>query len=419
MSRSSTRLAPVLGLTLLLALTACGEPMPVPTPTPSPTYAHTGDGVLRIGTLFPTSGTFAFIGPSEVAGVETAVREINEAGGINGVPVEVFHRNSGDTSTETAEASLADLVTKGVDVIIGPSSSALAERLLAPAQAAGIPLISPAATFPELTSLKDDGLVFRTIPAYALQGGALAAGLSEAKATKVAYLYQDGDLGAGLLDSLTKGLDSAGITLAYSGTFSAKTTDFTSLISKATKAGADAVVLSTPSDAVEQTKTLITGLSSAGLGGAKLWLTSQNLADYSQALPGGLLNGAHGVLEGAHPDDAFAARLRQADPSLGNYSYAAEAYDATILAALSAIVGGDDGGAAVARTLRSVSTGGIKCTSFGECLDVLTTETDVDYDGISGPVNLTKQGDVTSGSFGIYVYGAGNTYTLAKVVIAS
>jgi branched-chain amino acid transport system substrate-binding protein len=393
--------------------------MPVPTPTPSPTYAHTGDGVLRIGTLFPTSGTFAFIGPSEVAGVETAVREINEAGGVNGVPVEVFHRNSGDASTQTAEASLADLVAKGVDVVIGPSSSVLAERLLAPAQAAGIPMISPAATFPDLTALKDDGLISRTSPAYALQGGALAAGLTEANATKVAYLYQDGDLGVGLLESLTKGLDSAGIALAYSGKFSTTTTDFADVIAKATKAGADAVVVSTPSEAVEQTKTLITGLSAAGLGGAKLWLTSQNLADYSQSLPGGLLNGAHGVLEGAHPDDAFSARLRQADPSLGNYSYAAEAYDATILAALSAIIGNDDGGAAVARNLRSVSTGGIKCTSFGECLDVLTTETDVDYDGISGPVNLTKQGDVTSGSFGIYVYGAGNTYTLARVVIAS
>ena len=419
MSRSSTRLAPALGLALLLSLTACGAPMPVPTPTPSPTYAHTGDGILRIGTLFPTSGAFAFIGPAQVAGVETAVREINEAGGVNGAPVEVFHRNSGDASTETAETSLADLVAKGVDVVIGPSSSVLAERLLAPALAAGIPMISPAATFPDLTALKDEGLVFRTIPAYALQGGALAAGLADAKATKVAYLYQAGELGTGLLDSLTAGLDSAGIALAYSGKFSAKTTSFTDLISKATKAGADAVVVSTPSDAVEQTTTLITALSAAGLGGEKLWLTSQNLADYSQALPGGLLAGAHGVLEGAQPDEAFAARLRQADPSLGDLRYAAEAYDATILAALSAIVGGDDGGAAVARNLRSVSTGGIKCTSFGECLDVLETETDVDYDGISGPVNLTKQGDITSGSFGILVYGAGNTYTPVTVVIAS
>ena len=122
-------------------------------------------------------------------------------------------------------------------------------------------------------------------------------------------------------------------------------------------------------------------LTAAGYGGAKLWLTSQNLADYSQALPAGLLNGANGILEGVQPDDAFIAKLKQEDPGLVDPRYGAEAYDATILAALAAILAGDDGGASIAAALRDASRGGIKCTSFGECLDVLRTETDIDYDG--------------------------------------
>ena len=418
MSRSRL-LATGLGLAVTIAVVGCANTgLPMPTPTPSPTYAVTGDGVLRIGTLFPTGGAFTFIAAAQVAGVEVAVREINEAGGVNGVPVEVFHRNSGDATTETAEASYADLLTKGVDVVIGPSSSVLAERLVEPVIAAGVPLISPAATLPNLTGLADEGLVFRTIGSYGAQGAVITDALVEAKATKVAYVYLDDTPGAALLDSLTAATEEAGLTLAYSGSFAAKTTDFASIVAKVKKANPDAVVISSAADSVDSTKALITALTAAQLGGAKLWLTSQTVADYSQALPAGTLDKVNAVLEGAQPDDAFIARLKQADPSVNAYRYAEEAYDATILAALAATVAGDDGGPAVARLLPVVSTDGIKCTSFGECIDVLRTEPDVDYDGVSGPVNLTPEGDVSSASWGIQVYGAGNTVTLVRTVLA-
>lgn len=418
MSRTGTLLLPLTALAVAIVLTACsGTPgaTPATTPTPEPTYAVTGDGVLRIGTIFPTSGDSAFLGPAQVAGVEVAVREINEAGGVNGTPVEVFHRNSGDATTQTAEAALADLVTKGVDVVIGPSSSQLVERLLAPALEANVPLISPAATSPALTGVDDSGFISRTIASYELQGAALAGALAEAKATKVAYLYSDDVLGTALLETLTVGIEEEGGSIAYSA---AVGSDTAALITKTTKAKPDAVVLATTPESIEATKALITGLTAAGLGGAKLWLTSGNLADYSQALPAGALTGVNGVLEGAQPDDAFIARLKQADPALTSFRYAAEAYDAVILAALAVTLGEDDGGPAISRTLRSASGGGIKCTSFGECLDVLSTETDIDYDGISGPLDLTEAGDVASGSFGIFSYAASNTYGLVRTVVA-
>lgn len=418
MSRSRL-LATGLGLVIAASVVGCSDlGLPMPTPTPSPTYAVTGDGVLRIGTLFPTSGTYAYLGAGQVAGVETAVREINEAGGVNGVPVEVFHRNSGDATTETAEASYADLVAKGVDVVIGPSSSVLAERLVDPVIAAGVPLISPAATLPALTALDDTGLVFRTIGTYAAQGTVITDALVEAKAAKVAYVYVDDASGQALLESITAGAEEGGLTLATSETFKATATDFSSIVAAVKKANPDAVVVSSSADAVDATKALITALTTAKFGGARLWLTSQNLADYSQALPAGVLDKVNGVLEGAQPDDAFIARLKQADPSVGAYRYAEEAYDATIMAALAATVSGDDGGPAIARLLPVISKDGIKCTSFGECIDVLRTEPDIDYDGISGPVNLTAEGDVSSASWGIYVYGAGNTATLVRTVIA-
>ena len=81
-----------------LALTACGggedsgragclgaggrRPLhPLPPPTQ-------GDGALTIGTLLPQTGSLAFLGPPEFAGVELAVKDINAAGGVLGKPVD-------------------------------------------------------------------------------------------------------------------------------------------------------------------------------------------------------------------------------------------------------------------------------------------------------------------------------------------
>src|SRR5690606_19789964 len=186
---------------LCLGLAACTpEPMPVPTSTPSETPAPRGDGVLTLGTLFPTTGASSFLARAQDAGVELAVREINEAGGVLGQKVEVFHRDSGDASATTAEDSLASLIEKEVDVVIGPSSSVIAERILPTVMDAGMAMISSSATSPVLTDLPDNGRLFRTIPSAALQGTALA-GLAGADQT-VALIYYSDAAGRAVRDTL-------------------------------------------------------------------------------------------------------------------------------------------------------------------------------------------------------------------------
>jgi branched-chain amino acid transport system substrate-binding protein len=359
----------------------------------------------------------AFIGPAQVAGVNAAVREINAAGGVNGAPVVVVNRDSGDATTQKAEESFADLVTQGADVVIGPSSSVLSQRLLGPAAEADIPLISPAATYPQLTALDSDGIFFRTIPSYPHQAIVFAKLFADRDVTSVAVVFRDDDLGSSLSAALATALEA--IDVAVETVEVAANADAEALaaaIAAVKEADPDAVVLATP-DNGDQTKALITQLSAAGFGGAKLWLTSQNLADYSQALPAGLLGGVNGLLEGAEPDAAFQAKIKQEDPGVIDFRYAAEAYDATVLAALAARLAGDDGGASIARLLREASVGGIKCTSFGECLDVLKTQTDIDYDGLSGSTNLDDQGDPERGTYAVVAYNGENKYVRQASVV--
>jgi len=408
--------ATVVAATALIALAGCGG-IPTPTPTPSPTPTPTGDGELVIGTLFPSSGGVAFIGPAQVAGVNAAIREINAAGGVNGKPVVVVNRDSGDATTQKAEESFADLVAKGADVVIGPSSSVLSQRLLEPAAEADIPLISPAATYPQLTALDTEGIFFRTIPSYPHQAIVLADLFAERDIASVAIVYRDDDLGSSLAAALAAAWEDTEVELeAVQVEADASADDLADAVATVKEAAPDAVVLATP-DNGDQTKALITQLSAAGFGGAKLWLTSQNLADYSQALPAGLLNGVNGVIEGAEADAAFQAKIKQEDPGVIDFRYAAEAYDATVLAALAAELAGDDGGASIARMLRAASVDGIKCTSYGECVDVLSTQTDIDYDGLSGSTNLDAQGDPQRGTYAVVAYNAENKYGRKALVV--
>jgi branched-chain amino acid transport system substrate-binding protein len=410
MPRRSPRVATAaFAAAMLVALAGCGG-APTPTPTPTPTATPTGDGELKIGTLFPSSGGVSFIGPAQVAGVKAAVREINAAGGVNGTPVVVVSRDSGDASTQKVEESFADLVGQGVDVVIGPSSSVLSQRLLQLAGDADIPLISPAATYPQLTALDDDGIFFRTIASYPHQAIVLAEQFAARDLESVAVVFREDDLGSSLSAALAAAAQVVGVDVeAVEVAADASAEDLAAAVATVKEAAPDAVVLSTP-DNGDQTKALITQLSAAGFGGAKLWLTSQNLADYSQALPGGTLNGVNGVLEGAEADAAFQAKIKQEDPGVIDFRYAAEAYDATVLAALAAELAADDGGASITRMLAAASVGGIKCTSFGECVDVLRSQPDIDYDGVSGSVNLDEDGDPTRGTYVIVVYNAENKY---------
>lgn len=407
-------------LAVILSLAACTT-APVdtePTPMTVATAQPAGDGILRIGTLMPGSGTFAFLGPAQAAAVQVAVNEINAAGGVNGKPVELLARDSGDASTTTAETSLADLVANKVDVVIGPTSSVIAARILPAIVGAKIPMISPAATFPGLTTANDDGFFFRTIPPYGDQGTALAKVLTAKGPARVALVYVDDDLGKAILPTLTAGLKAAKSPLTVAVPVPSATTDFAPIIAKVVAAKPDAVVLATAYSSLDLTKALIAQLVGAGFGGAKLWLTAQNSGDYSQALPGGSIVGVNGIIEGAQSDDAFIAKLKAVTADLATFRYAPEAYDATIMAALAAVVAKNDSGQAIAATLQDVSRGGIKCTTFEECLGVLDAGDDIDYDGISGPLGFTDQGDPSTAYYGLYTFNAENKFDFSSGIMA-
>ena len=109
---------------------------------------------LRIGFLGGLSGYVADLGEAGRNGAQIAIEETNQAGGINGRPVELIVRDDGQ-KPEKAIAAVNDLVAARVEAIVGPMTSAMAEVVQPLAGRAGVVLVSPTVTARNFFGLND------------------------------------------------------------------------------------------------------------------------------------------------------------------------------------------------------------------------------------------------------------------------
>ena len=376
-----------------------------------PVTAGTRDLTLKIGTLLPQSGGLAFLGPPEEAGVQLAVNDINAAN--LGMKVEVINRDSGDTTTDTATTSVTDLLSQKVTAIVGAASSGVSKTVIDQITGAGVVQFSPANTSADFTNYPDKGLYFRTAPSDILQGEVLGTQIADDGVSTLGLIVLNDAYGNGLADTVTKTFESAGGKVVAKSLFNEGETNFASQISEVTAQKPDAIALIT----FDQAKVIVPALVGGGFDGSKLYFVDGNLSDYSANFAAGLVKGSKGTLPGLDVATLgdFTKRLLEVDPSLKDFSYAAESYDAVVLIALAAYAANDVSGQSIADYLRQVSGGtgsGTKVKQdFAAGAADLAKGTQVDYDGFSGPVTFDVHGDPTEATIGIYQYGADNKYT--------
>jgi branched-chain amino acid transport system substrate-binding protein len=397
--KSAWRGAIALGAVVALTLGACSEET-----TPSEF-----SGTLKIGTILPTTGNLAFLGPPEFAGVDLAIEEINEAGGVWGNDVTIDHKDSGDASTDTAIQSADAHIQAGVHAVIGAASSGVSFTFIDRLFEAQVIQVSPANTSPDFTTYAKAEYYFRTAPSDVLQGRVLGDLVIADGHERVAILALDDAYGRGLLQYTKQAVEDQGGEVVLELIYDPDAGEYSSEATQVVAANADAIVLITFNEIVQMAPELI----SAGVGPAnKAWyFTDGNLSNYGDDFPAGTLTGVKGTLPGAETTSAFQQRLLGVDSTLRDFSYGPESYDATILVALAAVAANTDNREAIKDEMVDVSRGGTKCTTFAQCRDLLEAGTDIDYDGVSGPVEWSPEGDPTAATVGIFQYGADNTYT--------
>lgn len=415
MTRKTTARSLALVAALSMTLAACsGGGGNEGTAAPGAT-GGSGDG-LKIGTLLPVTGSLSQLGPPEIAGVDLAVKEINDAGGVLGKDIEVSHKDSSDAdNAQVATQSVTELVSENVSAIVGAASSQVTLNVVDDITGAEIVQISPANTSATLSGYSP--FYFRTAPPDTVQGDVLGNLIVNDGHANVGILVFNEDYGTGLRDVVKKVVEDAGGTVTYGNPgdeFDPTEQNFSTIVGNAlaTKPDAIAIIAFTT-----QTPLIVSELVNQGFDMSKTYFVDGNLQNFGTDFDPGTLEGAQGTQPGAFPSDEFRARLKEVNPDLKDFNYAAESYDATMLAALAAVRGEGTDGPTIQKNMAAVSgaEGGTECTGFSECADLLAKGEDIKYQAVSGVGPFNEENDPSAANIGIYLFDAENNNHFQRV----
>lgn len=202
------------------------------------------DGI-KVGQYASLTGETSTFGEESNAGVQFAVDEINAAGGIEvgGRKLKVSVDTQDDQSKPDEAKTIAVKFAADPDVIavIGEVASTRSITAAPVYQQAGIPMISPSSTNPEVTQKGD--FIFRVCFIDPFQGYVMAKFASEElKVKKVAILRdQSQDYSVGLADVFAKEFKSMGGEITKDVSYNAKDADFRSQLAQVK--GAEAIFI--------------------------------------------------------------------------------------------------------------------------------------------------------------------------------
>lgn len=363
---------------------------------------------LRISTILPQTGNLSFLGPPEFAGVDLAVEELRAAG--YEYEIVVSHHDSGDTMTDIASQSADAVIAEDASVVIGAASSGVSFTFIDKMIDANIVMISPANTAPDFSDYDDNDVYWRTAPSDVLQGRVLGNLMTGDGAATVGMIIINDPYGTGLAENARIAVEAAGGEVVAEELYNPGETNFSTQVNAIMSQSPDAIAVIT----FDEAALVVPALIDAGASGSQMYFVDGNLSNGFD-FPEGTLDGAQGTQPGVIAEGDFMDRLLSVDPSLSDFNYGAESYDAVVLAALAAAQGGGVDADTIKENLQSVSGGGgTKCTEVAECLELIAAGEDIDYDGVSGPIEFNEQGDPTTANIGIYRYGADNRYEFVR-----
>ncbi|MGH8884382.1 MAG: bifunctional serine/threonine-protein kinase/ABC transporter substrate-binding protein [Egibacteraceae bacterium] len=388
---------------------------------PSPCARPQADGALSFGTLLPKTGQFLYSGPAMQAGVQLGMKDVNAAGAIPGIVVKLDETNQhdeGDVSANAIRKSTDALLSGGVDVIIGPATSAVAGKVIDKVVCTGVVMFSPSNTSPKFSQYNDHGLYFRAGPSDEFRGplfGELV--VADGNSTTV-VMARDDLFGNDFRRLIGQAIHDAGGSVLDSFSYDPNAPNHDGDIQRIKDKDPDAIVLIGFSESASILREMIEqGLGPQNkkvYGGATM---SNTLARLVSPQDPGVLAGMKGLLvdDGG---EAFVARLKGLDPGLQDVTYAAEAYDTVVVTALAAAVAGTDAPAGIAAQINGVTKGGEKCTSYADCVKLVRERKDIDYDGASGPLEFAEPGEPSSVTYVIYEIKADGSLQPLRTVAA-
>ncbi|HZP93739.1 MAG TPA: ABC transporter substrate-binding protein [Burkholderiales bacterium] len=197
---------------------------------------------IKIGWLSSLTGPLSSAAIAENQGVQFAVEEINNAGGVLRRRLELVTRDTASDPTKAVNFAKQLIFADKVDFIIGPVNSGESLPTVPIVAHAGIPNIV-IGTLEELTDPKKYPRAFRAINTNRqwIQPANHYA-LDVLKRRKVAVIGDTTGYGTASAKTATELLEKAGVTPVYSTLIDPNKTDLTDELNKARAAGADVLM---------------------------------------------------------------------------------------------------------------------------------------------------------------------------------
>lgn len=381
---------------------------------------QTNEFTLVVGDLLPMTGAH---GPYTASARKAADLAIVEAVaslkrvGASEIAVQLSHADT-QSSPQSAVSGARKLLAEGATCLSIAASSA---ETIPVAQSVAIrhrvPHIAASATSAEITSLKDDDYVFRTVPADTLQGEALAnvvaAELGGARGKTLSLAARNDAYGAGFIRRVEETWKGLGGKAKRPLLYDPRAANYDSEAATIVADDPDAYVIVDLPDTYAK---LGAALLRTGKFDARKLFTADGLTSSTipQGVPAHALEGARGTRPGTSEDSAaakaFDTLFKGSSGIKERGSFDAQNFDAAMLCVLAAVAAGSSDAAEIKAQIRAVSAAPGKPYTF-EQLDAaikdLLAGKEIDYEGVSGPLNLDANGDPSSALYDLWTYRGG------------
>lgn len=333
-------------------------------------YSSENDTV-KIGVIGHFSGDYASYGIPMKNAIELAVKEVNDAGGINGKQIELVVEDDATDSIKASSGINKLINVDGVDYIISAQGSGATSAITPIAESNGAILMITLGSSPGLTEGKD--YVFRSVPSDVYQASEMVEFINgDLKPEKIAGLYVNDPYGMGIKDIVERGVNGE---ILVGELYDAGSVDFRVQLTKIKQSNPDVLIIAGRSNnypsLLKQIKEL--GISATLLASAEFY--DQSVLDKIG------VNNVEGIytLTPKDPQDYVNFKSRYVN-SFGEepMAYSMYAYDGvmSLIESLDAV--GDD-------------VDKVRDDLYG-----------VTINGASGKVGFDSEGDRTGASYAVY-----------------
>lgn len=355
----------------------------------------TGDsGPYEIGMVDALTGSLAPYGERNQNGAELALADIEAAGGPNDRELEIMVEDSGSQNQQGVSAAQKLVNQEGVPLLIGAVGSGVSIAIHdSVVTGTDTVQISQNSTSPELTEYPN---LLRMSPSGAAKGAALAKLIAEDGHDSVAVTWINNDYGSGLANVFADTFDGE---VAYNNPHDQGDSSYRGILGEMANTDATAWLFITYAD--EFTVMVNEAYDNGYNEEVEYYGAESTVADdILENTEPGSQETLKGITESAPSgQESYEAFKADYEDEFGNAPtvWSAYAYDAVTVAAIAIQAADEFTGSSISSVVRDITRpSGQKVYSFEAAKEILAdggSPSDVNYEGVSGPVDLDENGD--------------------------